>query len=1143
MSPLCFAQQQTTWSRWTFLLLNSFVAIALSLVGAGAVFPTAHAQAAPVPPTAPPISTRGSIDVDGDGKSVLLVRTPLATANGAPQTQVGRLVGNQFQFTRVPDPGASFRIAGITDYDGNGKSDLVVQNISQGETGDVYLWSNFSSETSRVLRQAKLAWDVQVVGDLDGDGKGDLVWRYVVPNSPDSGVTYVWFSNGTDSPIVRKRGGAPLSWKLIGAADLNSDQAADMVFVSPDNQIRVLMATANRTCANLTAGIVPQGFSPLALHDFSGNKRGDLLVRNNTNGQVALLSLNASGMTLPAYSGDPDDRDASCTPSSQVITAQTINLPISDPSWQYYAAGDYDGNGVFDIVWLKRDGTLALWLMGGINAQSIYEIRAILQNVGGTTVGFAATSGTSVWSPVGGSNANNRPPSVSINSPVTGTTLPLNLAVNLSATATDTDGFVAKVEYLANGIVIGESTQAPYGIPWNPSTAGSYTLIARASDDMGRTAISSPVSVTVAVGSLSSAITVGITSPLSPASVVVNSPISISANATTTSGTLARVEFFVDANKIGEDTSPPYSLVWTPTTLGTYSLTVRATDNLGGTALSQPVALEVLPPLTNSSPTEESAARFLLQAQFSASDDQILAVRAKGFSSWLQSAYAAPRGVAGWDWLTSRGYATIDTNTRYYDNYYPGDLMIWNQLMTSPDPVRQRLSLALSEYFVVSLTGLDLGWRSHAIAHYWDTLNKNAFGNFRQLLEDVTLNPAMGFYLNTRGNQKENAATGRQPDENYAREVMQLFTIGLYELNQDGTPKLDAAGDPIESYTADDVTNLARVFTGYDFDRTGNVNTFDPAQNRTIGNHLFTRLPMIFNSNQHSVLEKRFLGVSIPANTPGPAALKTALDTLFNNANVGPFFARQMIQRLVTSDPSPAYVGRVSAAFNDNGAGVRGDLKAVWSAILLDPEARAAGSLTDANFGKVREPMIRFVQWGRTFGATSAAGTWKIFDLSNPATQLGQSPLRSPSVFNYFRPGYIPPGTVMAARKATSPEFQILNESSVGGYLNYMQGVIRNGVFVNAPDLPNTASNARNGFDIKATYSKELPLAADPAALVARLNLLLAAGQLSTTTVSTIREAVASMPFTGAGTETQKLDRVAAAVLLVMGSPEFLIQK
>ena len=541
--------------------------------------------------------------------------------------------------------------------------------------------------------------------------------------------------------------------------------------------------------------------------------------------------------------------------------------------------------------------------------------------------------------------------------------------------------------------------------------------------------------------------------------------------------------------------------------------------------------------------SNEDAVRFLLQAQFSASDADIAAVRSKGYGPWLTGQFDAPADVTGFAWLDSRGYGAVSNATRYYDNSYPGDYMIWNQLMTSSDAVRKRVALALSEYFVVSLIGLDFSWRSHALAAWWDVLCANAFGNFRKLLEDVTLNAAMGVYLNTKGNMKENVASGRAPDENFGREVMQLFTLGLYQLNLDGSVKRGADGSKLETYTQSDISNIARVFTGWDFDQTQNVNTLEQVQNRNISNTAFTRLPMRLNPANHSTLASTFLGSTVPLGTDGAAALKIALDTLFNHPNVGPFFGKQMIQRLVTSNPSPAYVARVASAFNNNGPRVRGDLKAVFSAVLLDEEARGAAGLSQPGYGKLREPMLRLVQWGRSFGIASARGSWKIGDLSNPATQLGQSPLRSPSVFNFFRPGYVPPSTALSAMQTPAPEFQLVNESSVGGYLNYMQGVIRSGIFVNAPDLPNSASNAANGFDIAAAYSAELPLAGDALALVKRLNLLLCAGQLSPDNQALIVNALNATVITASSSDSARRDRVAAGVLLVMASADYLIQK
>lgn len=528
--------------------------------------------------------------------------------------------------------------------------------------------------------------------------------------------------------------------------------------------------------------------------------------------------------------------------------------------------------------------------------------------------------------------------------------------------------------------------------------------------------------------------------------------------------------------------------------------------------------------LSGASISTEQASRFLQQAQFSASDADIAQVRSLGYAAWIEGQVALNFGTRGWDWLNSQGYADPNSTNNYYDQSYPADYMVWQQLVAASDPMRKRMGLALSEYFVVSLAGLDFRWRSHAMAHYWDTLCSYAFGNFRGLLEAVTLHVAMGYYLNTKGNKKENAS-GRQPDENYAREVMQLFTVGLYLLNPDGTQQLDGNGKPQETYTTSDVSNLARVFTGYDVDMRQNVDVV--VNGNTVGNTTFARLPMLLTASNHSTLAATFLGTTIAANTPAAAALKTALDALFNHQNTAPFFCKQMIQRLVTSNPSQAYVGRVAAVFADNGQGVRGDLAFVFAAILLDDEARNATGLSALEYGKLREPMVRMVQWVRTFGVGSASGAWKIGDLSNAGTQLGQSPLRSPSVFNYFRPGYVPPSTSLSVG-VVAPEFQLVTESSVGGYLNYMMGVIDSGL---------------NSGDIKAAYTTELTLVLDPAALVRRLNLLLCAGQLSASTQTVIVNALLGVTVNANSSATLKRQRVCAAVLMVMACPEYLIQK
>jgi uncharacterized protein (DUF1800 family) len=532
------------------------------------------------------------------------------------------------------------------------------------------------------------------------------------------------------------------------------------------------------------------------------------------------------------------------------------------------------------------------------------------------------------------------------------------------------------------------------------------------------------------------------------------------------------------------------------------------------------------PPPVAKAATDAEASRFLQQAQFSVHATDISALRNDGYLAWLNTNYSSALGQTGVAWLDARGHNSITDEQRYFWPQF-GDFMIWNQLLAGPDQMRKRMALALSEFFVVSLSPIDGFYPPYVIAAYWDVLCANAFGNFRTLLERITLNAGMGFFLNTKGNLKEDA-NGRQPDENYAREVMQLFTIGLYELNADGSLRLDANSRPIETYGQSDITNLARVFTGYDWDYLANGGTFTNVawHDYDVPNTRFATNPMWFNANAHSNLAVSFLGTDIPANTPGPEALRIALDTLFNHANTGPFFARQMIQRLVTSNPSPAYVGRVAAAFANNGSGTRGDLKAVWTAILMDEEARAAPSAANTMSGKLREPVARLVQWWRTVGVNSTNGDYQMYDLSTSDTSLGQSPLRSPSVFNFFRPGYVPPNTAIATAAKQAPEFQLVNETTAAGYMNFLQWMTRNGY-----------------NDIRPTYADLLPIAHDVPAVVAWYNLRLSANQMSADSLAVIQAVLTAFNITAGSPNNLKLDMLATGAFLFLISPEYLVQK
>ena len=553
----------------------------------------------------------------------------------------------------------------------------------------------------------------------------------------------------------------------------------------------------------------------------------------------------------------------------------------------------------------------------------------------------------------------------------------------------------------------------------------------------------------------------------------------------------------------------------------------------GATGGGGPAPVAVLKPSSDA-----QAARFILRASLSASTSSIDAVKSQGYEPWLDQQMRTANAQSGAQFLADRGYERVDNN-RWYDRQNPADNMIWSQLMSGSNSVRKRAALALSEFFVVSLNPISITWRSSAIAAYWDILNDHAFGNFRDLLEAITLNPAMGVFLNTQGNRKADPNSGRVADENYGREVMQLFSIGLVELNLDGTPRLGSGGQPIETYTNDDVTGIAKAFTGYDYDYTGVGTTVaTDGSGRNIQDPLYARQPMTADpakwrspraTGYHSDEAKSFLGTSIPAQTGAVQTLKLTLDALFQHPNVGPFFAQQMIQRLVTSNPAPAYVERVARVFNNNGSGVRGDLRAVFKAVLMDDEALADAGLNDQRFGKLREPMIRFAQFGRTFDAASASGNWDIGNLSDSGNRLGQAPLRSPSVFNFFRPGYVPAGSQAAANDMLAPEFQIVDETSVAGYINFMDSTI-----------DSRGSWMRN---VKARYTAELPIAHDAAALLDRLDLLLTGKQLRQATRDTILSALNADAVTQTSDDPTKLRRIHTAVLLVMVSNDYLVQK
>ncbi len=550
------------------------------------------------------------------------------------------------------------------------------------------------------------------------------------------------------------------------------------------------------------------------------------------------------------------------------------------------------------------------------------------------------------------------------------------------------------------------------------------------------------------------------------------------------------------------------------------------------------------PPTPVVSPSD--AARFLEQATFGATDSDIHYVSLNGYQAWLNQQFAMAPTPREPDVETALiidnppcAATDVTCNAALFEQNDSDESLVqnsfWRQSLTAPDELRQRVKYALSQLFVISSNNSTaIQSMPRGEMNYYDVLGNDAFGNFRTLLQDVTLNPMMGQFLSMLGNDKGNATT--DPDENYAREVMQLFTIGLWQLNPDGTQTLDSNGNPIPTYSNTDVMGLAAVFTGFSWQIPGDT-TDDGWSNCCMyvgpgyGEEL---LPMTSYPDHHSTVEKDFLQQTIPVGSDDPVGdLSIALNTLFDHPNLPVFFSKQMIQHLVTSNPSPAYVQRVAQVFENDGTGVRGNLQAVITAILTDEEARdTATYVPNPQYGKVRESLLRYTEWARAFSAQSRNGGYIIGSTEDPIYGLGEMWLRSPTVFNWFAPGYVPPNTSISAAGLVAPEMEMTNVSTVVGYINYLQDAV--------------GAGATSGSDLFASYATEMSLAATPDQLMDRINLLLMAGQMSSSLYSQIESAVESIPIpTGDqnAINAALLSRVQTAVYLTVASPDFAAQE
>lgn len=530
------------------------------------------------------------------------------------------------------------------------------------------------------------------------------------------------------------------------------------------------------------------------------------------------------------------------------------------------------------------------------------------------------------------------------------------------------------------------------------------------------------------------------------------------------------------------------------------------------------------------------ASRFLSQATLGADMNEMRHVVDIGIEAWIDEQMALPQSqmhsdmMALWaeliEWFILNGGNPEDIGMR--PNWTAFNYTWWEHHIHAQDRLRHKVALALSEILVISLES-DLSGYADALSSYYDLLLKHSFGNYEDLLNDVTLHPAMGFFLSHLNNPREIPEENIHSDQNYAREIMQLFTVGLYELNQNGTRKVDGDGNWIPTYDQTDIVELSKIFTGLGVsDVLENEWTDEPYFGLDIYIAEMTQ-PMIMYEEWHEPGTKIMLDDSeIPAGQTGLQDIRSAVHRLFLHPNVGPFISKQLIQRLVTSNPTPAYIERVSGVFADNGQGERGDLGAVVKAILMDPEARTCQALQSSSFGKLREPITRYTHFTKAIPMEQFYGRyWNIGWNFWQAT--GQSPLASRTVFNFFLPDFQPLGPI-GDSEMVAPEYQIHNSRTSVEYINEVNDWAVWGYVMDDWEAENP----------HVTYNIDelVPLARDPEVLVNRLDMLFTNGRLSERTRGIIKEALTELR-----NDNYRYDRVRLGLYLIMISPDYNVLK
>ena len=957
-----------------------------------------------------------------------------------------------------------------SDFNRDGKADVLWRNEA---TGSHHVWlmkSTGIASRRTIRRELDRNWNVQAAADFTGDGRADILWRHAL-----SGANRLWvMSSFTITRVVALPSLTDTDWRVAGASDFTGDGQADILWrheATGENMLWPITAGVSGEPLALTS-LPDLAWRVAGVGDLSGDRRADVLWRNATTGENLVWLVDGS----------------------TVVSTGSLP-PLADPEWTVVDLADFDGDSKCDVLWRHgQRGDNRVWMMDGVTLVRDAALPAVPDldwRVGMTGDVSGDRKADILWR-----------------------------HIRLGQTEL---WLMDGETRLSQATLLGGTTDPAWAVASHPPPPPTSTLFVT-------TLLPEGGAVTTATG----------TATLLLAADEASAELSLNFSGLTSDEIAVHVHGPADPS----GTAPPvFSLP-----LGTFDDVTWNFEPTGGLSVSdQLTALKTgrmyvnvhsvnypsgeirghyravpssspQPPPPNPAPpvptTQAEARRFLEQASMGPTQALVDQVLSSGYGGFIDEQFAQPQStyldfVSPADTTYDRG-RVYALRTRFFMN-----------ALNAPDQLRQRVAFALSQILVVSSGDI---YDGPGMSVYVDLLGRNAFGNFRTLLDEITLNPAMGNYLDMVNNKKPDPRSGRTANENYARELLQLFSIGVFKLNPNGSLALapdttpDKPGHPVPTYEQDVIEGFARVFTGWTY--ASIPPNPPPTRSNSIKNYLD---PMYLLAANHDTDPKEILdGVVLPGGQTGEQDLAAALDQVFNHPNVGPFIGRQLIQHLVTSNPSPGYVARVAQAFDGAGpygVGVRGDMKAVVKAVLLDVEARRDPA-TVPDFGRFQDPALFAT---RTLRALEATGQgYGLWERVHP---MGQNPFSPPSVFSFFAPDFQVPGTTLLG-----PPLQIFTESTAIRRANLI-----NTIAYNTVPLPLYAPPGSTTISVDLT--PWVSLAGDPAALVDDLSLRLMHGAMPADMRARIIQALSAIPATSPTTRAQ------AAIYLITTSAQYSVQR